>query len=130
MLRKRNIDHELSDFPAKLRQVAGITCMVVLLAALFAFFGYNQFTSSGPFRREYEGRIVEKWLSPGESETGSSFSRVLLIEGRTGERFKVVVSESVYGQAQVGRWIKSSRDGVAVSPNDPEGGSNKALGER
>jgi hypothetical protein len=76
---------------------------------------YECSTSTGPFRREYSGRIVDKRISVFESEQGSFFSNKLVIEEKRGRRFTVSVSEEIYNRAKPGMWIQKTSRGIELS---------------
>jgi hypothetical protein len=96
----------------------GILLAFALTALMILGFILNRrqrFTSSGIYRREYEGRIVEKFLIPHDSPLGSSATRAFLITGRGGEKFQVIASPDIYDSAKVGMWVKSSKTGIELS---------------
>lgn len=94
-------------------------------AAVLVVSYYQRSASTGPFRQEYEGKIVDKWVNIGEARTGSYPARRLLIKNRNGEQFPVAVTESTYGRAQVGMWIKSSKTGGELSWEEPPATEDK-----
>jgi hypothetical protein len=109
------------DFIArnKLRIAEGgclvLTAAIVLTAAVTIT--YQRFTSTGRYRREYSGRIVDKQTRFYESERGSSMGRYLIIEEKDGRRSEVIVSEDIYNQASVGMWIERSDRGTELVPS-------------
>lgn len=93
----------------------------VCIVTTFAIIVYQQINSTGLYRTEYEGKIVDKSLTIRESMYGSRVARRLLIESKSGERFEVAPSETVYERAQKGMWIRSSRkSGVELSWSETE----------
>ena len=92
-----------------------IVALAVLMVGALTATCYQRMTSTGLYQREYEGQIVEKFLIPHESQKGSSAERALIVRGRGGEQFQVIVSRNTYERAEVGMWIKSSKAGVDLS---------------
>lgn len=88
--------------------------IVLMVGGVIALF-YQRHNATGLYRREYEGRIVEKSLIPHDSQTGSSAERAFLIKGNNGEQFQVIVGRDIYDRAEVGMWVKSDRAGVKLS---------------
>lgn len=93
---------------------------LLLLLAIIAFTilagsCYHQYTLTGPYAREYEGKILDKSQTITESQTGSSVSRRLLLEGRGGEKFEVAIGGETYERAQKGMWIKKTEAGVELT---------------
>ena len=92
--------------------------MLALAVASFALLAgtcYRQYTLTGPYAREYEGKILDKSQTITESETGSGVRRRLLLEGRGGGRFEVAVGAEIYERAQKGMWIKKTGAGVELT---------------
>jgi hypothetical protein len=87
----------------------GLTLALALVAAaLLTNTCYRQYTLTGAYAREYEGKILNKSQTITESETGSGVRRRLLIEGRNGQRFEVAIGEETYERARKGMWIKKT----------------------
>jgi len=103
----------------KLRSAATTFGLVLLLAlvtfALLTATCYNQYTLTGPYAREYEGKILDKSQTITESQTGSGVRRRLLLEGRGGEKFEVAVGAETYERAQKGMWIKKTDAGIELT---------------
>jgi hypothetical protein len=98
------------------------TLMVAVIAALLivGFIAIRErFTSTGLYRIEYEGKIVDKSVTITESQTGSGAARRLLIRAKNGEEFQVTINEVLYGRAQIGMWIKSSSKGAELTWAEP-----------
>lgn len=73
---------------------------------------------AGPHRLDYNGRIVDKLAARDETDQGTFFRRILVIESANGARFRVFVDEGVYNELQPGMWIKSNKFGVRITgPN-------------
>lgn len=93
--------------------VAGILIAFVTVGVVIAV--YQRTASTGIYRAEYEGRVIEKSETFTESNTGSLVRRRLLVEDRNGVRFEVAVSKELYDRVRKGMWIKKSRQGVELS---------------
>jgi hypothetical protein len=65
-------------------------------------------------RPEFTGKIVEKRVSVYESQEGSSFVNDLVIEDKSGRRFRFSVTDEIYSRAKVGMWIKRSTNKVVL----------------
>jgi hypothetical protein len=89
--------------------------LAVVIAALLTATCYQQYTLTGSYRREYEGKILNKSQTITESKTGSGVRRRLLVEGRGGERFEVAVGAEAYERAREGMWIKKTNAGVELT---------------
>ncbi|HYO92188.1 MAG TPA: hypothetical protein VEQ40_11155 [Pyrinomonadaceae bacterium] len=103
---------------ARLRLTLRIGATVLLFSVLLALIVivYRQrHSSTGIYRKEYEGRVIDKSETFVETREGSFVSRRLLIEDRDGVRFEVAVSREDYGRVQKGMWIKKNRDGIELS---------------
>ena len=100
----------------KVLWAVGIIALVAGLLLLYR----QQFGSSGVYRPEYEGRIVDKHVTIRESQEGSRAARRLLIEGRDGVRFEVGVGPEVYERAEVGMWIKVGNAQVELTRPEPQ----------
>src|SRR5689334_23016518 len=88
--------------------------IVVVVGGMIVLFNQRR-TGTGLYRSEYEGRIVEKFLIPHDSQTGSSAERAFLIKGKNGEQFRVIVGRDLYDRAEVGMWVRRDRAGVELS---------------
>jgi len=89
--------------------------LAVVTFTLLASTCYHQYTLTGPYAREYEGKILDKSQTISESHTGSGVRRRLLIEGRGGERFEVAIGAETYERAQKGMWIRKTEAGVELT---------------
>ncbi len=93
--------------------------LVVLMLAAGVIILRQRFTASGPYRVDYEGRIVDKSVTLSETQIGSGSVKRLHIRGKNGARFDVIVNDSLYDRAQVGMWIRSDRRGAELSWTEP-----------
>ena len=77
---------------------------------------------------DYNGQIVDKLAVRDETDQGTFFRRMLVIESTNGKRFNVYVNERVYSDAQLGMWIKSNKSGVQITGLDPTGKKDRTEG--
>ncbi|MGI9106570.1 MAG: hypothetical protein ACR2G4_10010 [Pyrinomonadaceae bacterium] len=92
---------------------------MLVMAMLLVLILYPQYTLTGPYRRDYEGKILDKSITLKESQYRAGARRRLHLEGRGGERFQVAVNEDIYERAQVGMWIRRSQSGVELRLPEP-----------
>ena len=105
----------------KAETLIGCVLMLGLLIAV-AIAIYERCTSTGPFRSEYKGKIVDKRISVVETNEGSRFARELIIEEADGHRFTVSVTPEIYDRAKPGMFIQRTLvNGIELVPNN-EGG--------
>jgi len=112
--------YQLTTNPLLKLRSAATTLGLVLLLALIIFTlltatCYHQYTLTGPYAREYEGKILDKSQTITESQTGSGVRRRLLLEGRGGEKFEVAIGAETYERAREGMWIKKTDAGVELT---------------
>ena len=100
--------------------MAIISLAVILLVVTVVFWGLFRYKSSprGPFRNEFEGRVVDKWADYTHSEEGSRPYFRLVVEGDDRARFAVSVSAEVYERAKVGIRIKKTEEGVELMADE------------
>jgi hypothetical protein len=97
-----------------------LVSLCLALCATLVIKVYQGFTSTGPHRVEYEGRVVDKSITVTESYTGSGAVNRLHVRGRDGAVFDVVVTADLYARARVGMWIRSDRNnGVELYTTEP-----------
>lgn len=96
-------------------KIVSLCAVVALMVAAAVITLRQRFTSTGPYRTEYEGRVMDKSVTLGETQTGSYPVRRLLIRGKGGDEFQIIVNESLYNRAQVGMWIKNGKAGAELS---------------
>jgi hypothetical protein len=118
-LRQKKIRHLASRHKLKTLASVLVSALLVTLITLSANTCYQRYALTGPYRPEYEGKILDKSMTITDSHTGSGVSRRLLLEGRSGERFQIAVSEKTYEQAQPGMWIRRSEAGIELNPAGP-----------
>jgi hypothetical protein len=86
----------------KLRNVERVVTAMTVVASLIAIIGitlHQAFTSTGPYRVEYKGKVVDKSLRIMESELGSYPVRRLHIRQGNGSDFYITVDASLYERA-------------------------------
>ena len=96
-----------------------LTIVVAIMLGGVSIWTYQCSTSTGPFRNEYSGKIIDKRISVFESQEGSFFSNKLVVEEKSGRRFTVSVSEEIYNRAEPGMWIQKTSRGIELLP-DPK----------
>ncbi len=64
---------------------------------------------------DYDGRIVDRWATFSESDTGSRAYYKLLVEENSRRRITVVVDSEIYTRAQVGMRIRSSSNHIELN---------------
>ena len=99
-----------------------IIILVVLVIALVSLLGINlsqRIKAEGPYRNEYEGRVMDKWVGYHESQQGTRISRHLLIKSKNNEVFQVSVSPELYEQAKVGNWLIKNKEGLRILEAEP-----------
>lgn len=72
--------------------------------------------STGFYSGNYEGIVIDKGIISHESLQGSSVERYLVIKDRDGKQFSVYVTRDVYKRAEIGVWIRKTKDGQELSP--------------
>ncbi len=121
MLSRRKI-HQLKTFAAP-HNLVFMGCLAVLGTIAISIVGvniYQRLNATGPYREEYEGRVVDKSVTIRETEVGSRAVKRLLIRHTNGTQFDVIVDEALYGRAEVGMWIKRNKTMTDLSWTAPE----------
>ena len=98
----------------------GLFVIVLVMFGIGFLYAYPRLREPPLVRRDFVGRVVDKSLTLHESQIGTSGSLALLVEGRDGKRFKVAVTDEVYGRARVGMWVSRRAGAVEVSWGEPE----------
>lgn len=115
------------------RSKRGLLCRVTILALeaviLFSIVVFvisalvighrHWFASTGPYRKEYMGRIVEKTVWPYETLEGSFVKKCLIIEEKDGVQSLINVEEDTFARAQPGQWIRRTPKGIQLFSTDP-----------
>jgi hypothetical protein len=93
--------------------IAGVLMLGLLIAV--AIMIYQRSTSTGPFRSEYKGKIIDKRISVVETNEGSRFAKELIVEEAGGGRFTVSVTQEIYDRAKPGMLIqKTAAKGIEL----------------
>ena len=99
----------------------------VLALLLLLFYAVYEFRSSptGPYRSEYQGKIIDKWAHYHETEEGSRPGFTFMVEQDDGQRFPVAVSSETYQRGKVGMRIKKTNDrGIELSEERTRSGDS------
>jgi hypothetical protein len=110
--------------------VSGIVFFLfaVMLVGLLVTSG-RWLNSGPPFRKRYEGRIVDKSATFVETQQGSRVRfRLLVKEKGDAQPFLVAVNREDYERAEVGMHIRSTDEGLQLSWDEP-GESTRAPAE-
>jgi hypothetical protein len=105
----------------------GVALTVLVVGFVY---GYPRLTRPPLAQRDFEGRVVEKFVALGESYTGSRTFPRLGVETANGARFNVAVSDEQYERAQVGMWVSRHRGELILSWDKPEPGTPGGGGTR
>lgn len=91
-----------------------LSLVLILLFATVLCWSVYKFRSAntGPFRSEYEGRIIDKWADHSQSEQGSQPYFRLIIRSSDNQQFTVSVSSEIYDRAKVGMFVKKTVAGI------------------
>lgn len=95
----------------------GILGLALALFVIGFAYAYPRLTPRP--RRDFDGRIVEKYVALGESRIGSVTRPRLVVESADGRRFTVGVSDEEYERAQVGMWLSRREDELILSRDEP-----------
>lgn len=106
----------------KLDKTVTVVVGFFVFAMVFTLFAqcYQQFSSIGVYRKEYEGRIVDKAQTIRESDIAPFVTRRFVIESKNGARFVVGVDSEIYNRAEIGMWIKKDSNGVIITSSEPK----------
>jgi hypothetical protein len=94
--------------------------LVICVLLLLAYAYYRPISIDKYEKKEFSGKIINKITTSSEYYTGSSFTRHLEIEEKTGEHRKIRVSEEIYRRAEVGMWIEVSERGMRLYGRENE----------
>ena len=87
--------------------------LLIGVLMLFAYVYYLAITAE-KFDKEFSARIINKYTTTQERQTGSTFIRYLDVEEKTGKRINLKVSEAIFQTAEPGLWIEVSKSGMRV----------------
>ncbi len=108
----------------------GLLGTVALLAGAAFLYAYPRLREPPLVRRDFVGRVVDRYLTLGESQIGTRGSLTLLVEDGAGRRFRVAVTDEVYERARVGMWVRRRGGVVEVSWEEPAAEAPPARGVR
>lgn len=120
-LRQKN--SELKGSRVNFKNAAAAIFVVIIVAFFFYSVGinvYQRLGRVGPYRVEYQGKVVDKSITVNHTETGSYQLRILRIRDEEGKEFNIIVDVDLYDRTQIGMWIKKNDTGVEVSWNKIE----------
>jgi len=106
------------DYKWRILEAACLIVVTLLMVATGIVVIYERVTSTGAYRPEVSGRVVDKTMRFYESNEGSSVERFLIIEEENGSQYAISVGEKVYEKAIVGMRFKKSRSGVELHPDE------------
>jgi hypothetical protein len=89
---------------------------VLIVILTIALMVTQKCNSTGFYKGNYEGQVIDKGIVSHESLTGSSVERYLVLEGKNGEQFSVYVTRAIYEGAQIGMWIRKTKTSQELSP--------------
>lgn len=95
------------------------------MLGFFFLLGYAYYhrATTDQLQKDSSGKIVNKFTTSLESETGSSFTRYLEIAGKAGKKRYLRVSEDIYQKAEPGMWIEVKGSGMRLYQPEKEIGS-------
>jgi hypothetical protein len=92
--------------------------LVIGFLAAIAIMIFQRSTSTGSYRDEYKGKIIDKRTSVFETNEGSRFKNELIVEEAGGHQFSVGVSREIYDRAKPGMLIqRTAAKGIELLPN-------------
>ena len=106
----------------------GLSGLLLVLSSCSPSVLTNLTNLAGSSVIDYNGQIVDKLAVRDETDQGTFFRRMLVIESTNGKRFNVYVNKRVYSEAQPGMWIKSNKSGVKITGLDPTGKKDRTEG--
>jgi hypothetical protein len=110
--RKTSKDGDVQDSVWTPRTILSFV-LILLFATLLCWSVYKfRSATTGPFRTEYEGRIIDKWADHSQSEQGSQPYFRLIIRSSDNQQFTVSVSSEIYDRAKVGMFVKKTAAGI------------------
>jgi hypothetical protein len=115
--KQKNIRSETNSWNKASTIIAAL--LVCGVVALFVVSFYQRMDSQGAYRREYQGRVVDKWVTYHETELGTQVSRHLRLKSKNGEAFQVTVSAELYDEAKVDLWVIKNKDGFKILATKP-----------
>lgn len=108
----------------------GLLMLALIIFAVGFAYAYPRLTRPPLARRDFNGRVVEKFVALGESRIGSATFPRLVVETANGARFNVAVNDEQYEQAQVGMWVSRRGGELRLSWEEPGPGTPRGGGDR
>lgn len=115
--------------PERVSRLGLIGVALTVLAIGFAY-AYPKMTRTPLARRDFDGRVVEKFVTLGESRIGSTTFPRLVVETANGARFNVAVNDEQYERARVGMRISRHKGELILSWDKPQPGAPGGDGDR
>ncbi|HEY6243398.1 MAG TPA: hypothetical protein VIX17_05605 [Pyrinomonadaceae bacterium] len=112
MERKTSKHADLQDSVWTPRTFLWLALIFLFITLLFWSLYKFRSAKTGPFRTEYEGRIIDKWANHTQSEQGAQPYFRLVINGNDNQRFTVAVSSEIYDRAKVGMSVRKTDAGI------------------
>jgi hypothetical protein len=114
--------------PERVSRLGLIGIALTVFAVGFAY-AYPRLTRTPLVRRDFDGRVVEKFVTLGESRMGSATFPLLVVEIANGARFNVAVSDEQYERARVGMRVSRHRGELILSWDEPRMGAPPGAGD-
>lgn len=108
----------------------GLAGVVFILLVFVLIYAYPRLTRPPIAERDFEGRVVEKFVALGESQIGSKTFPRLVVELANGARFNVAVNDEQYERARVGMRVARRRGELILSWDEPGPGAPRGVGDR
>lgn len=108
----------------------GLLGLALTLLVFGLIYAYPPLTRPPLARRDFDGRVVEKFVALGESRIGSQTFPRLGVEMAGGGRFNVAVNDEQYERARVGMWVSRRKGELRLSWDAPGPGTPRGDGDR
>lgn len=112
MIRKLH-NYWIKDLELKSKNLLAAFLTVVILLSVVVLVFWFQFLIFSNQPTTYGGKVIDKSISVLESQRGSRFSRILIIE-ENGKRIKVSVTNQEYNNVKVGDEVKNDGSGLVI----------------
>jgi hypothetical protein len=97
----------------------GLLGLAACLAALGFLYAYPRLREPPLVKRDFVGRVLDKSLTLGESQTGTTHRTRLLVKAADGRQFEVAVTPEQYEGARAGMWVARTGGEVRLSWDEP-----------
>lgn len=108
----------------------GLAGLLLTLLAIGFAYAYPRLARPPLARRDFDGRVVEKFVALGESRIGSVTLPRLVVETANGARFNVAVNDEQYERARVGMRVTRHGGELRLSWDEPGAGAPRSDGDR